>query len=91
MDNLKIFINEKENPVKIDDEITKLYKLIGMEINPKKTGIATHKGIVIPNELDKYEKIRNENKQKYLGLYIFEVNENKINEAMIIEKVKAQT
>ena len=34
------------------------------------------------------KKITNENKYKYLGLYIFEVNERKINDEMIIEKVK---
>ena len=78
---------KKKDTTKIDEEIIRLYGLIGIEINPKKTGIAARKGIEVSNELSKYEKITNENKYKYLGLHIFEVNERKINDEMIIEKV----
>ena len=88
MDDLKIFINSKENSAEIDEKIIKLYSLIGMEINPQKSGIAAHKGIQIPEELNKYTRITEENKYQYLGLHLFEANEREINDEMILDKVK---
>ena len=36
MDDLKVYVNEKESPKLIDDKIIALYKSIGMKINSKK-------------------------------------------------------
>ena len=59
-----------------------------MKINQKKSGIAGHGKIEIPVELtNKYPIINKENKYKYLGLHIYEVNKSIDNENFIIEKV----
>ena len=72
MDDLKIFINCRENPLEIDNKIIELYHAIGMNINEKKSGIAKHSGMEIPSELtNKYPIINKENKYKYLGLHIY--------------------
>ena len=59
-----------------------------MKINPKKSGISTHNGMEVAQELtDNYPIINKENKYKYLGLQIYEENNNKENEGIIIEKI----
>ena len=81
MDDLKVFINNYENPIEIDNKIIGLYDVIGMKINQNKSGMAGHGKIEIPVELtNKYPIINKENKYKYLGLHIYEVNENNENE-----------
>ena len=88
MDDLKIFVNEKEDIEKIDNKIIELYSLIGMKINDNKSGIAGHNKISIPAELSsKYPEITKENKYKYLGLCNYEINTNKQNEEFIIGKI----
>ena len=75
MDDLKVFINNYENPIEMDNKIIGLYNMIGMKINERKSGIAGHGKIEIPAELtEKYPIINKENKYKYLGLHIYEVN-----------------
>ena len=59
-----------------------------MNINEKKSGIAKHGGMEIPDELtNKYPLITKENRYRYLGLHIYEVNENSENEEFIITKI----
>ena len=88
MDDLKIFINCRENPLEIDNKIIELYHVISMNINEKKSGIAKHCCMEIPSELtNKYPLITKENKFKYLGLHIYEVNENNENENFIMERI----
>ena len=88
MDDLKIFINCRENPLEIDNKIIELYHAIGMNINEKKSGIAKHGGMEIPNELtNKYSLITKENRCRYFGFHIYEVNENSENEEFIITKI----
>ena len=87
MDDLKVFINKTENPIEIDNKIIGLYSMIGMKINESKSGIAGHGKIEIPAELTKYPIINKENKYKYLGLQLYEVNKSIDNENFIIEKV----
>ena len=72
---------------KIDKLIINLYSMIGIKINDKKSGISSHGNIIIPESLNKYPRITKDNKYKYLGLKIYEINENKENEEFIIEKI----
>ena len=88
MDDLKIYINENEDIEKIDNKIISLYNNIGMKINEKKSGYAIHGNIEAPkNIIDKYPRVTKENKYKYLGMKIYEVNENIENENFILEKI----
>ena len=88
MYDLKVFINNYENPIEIDNKIIGLYNMIGMKINEGKSGITGHGKIEILAELtEKYPIINKENKYKYLGLHIYEVNENNENENSIIERI----
>ena len=61
--------------------------MIRMKINDKKSGISSHGNIFIPNNLNKYPRITKDNKYKYIGLKIYEINENNENEEFIIEKI----
>ena len=88
MDDLKVFVSMSENPIEIDNQIIGLYNMIGMKINQNKSGIAGHGKIEIPAELsEKYPIINRENKYKYLGLHIYEINKSIDNENFIIEKM----
>ena len=77
MDDLKVYINKKEDAEKIDNKIIRLYSSIGMKINEKKSGITIHNNMNVNKSLlDKYPEVTKQDKYKYLGLKIFEINEN---------------
>ena len=58
MEDLKVYINEKEDPKQIDDKIISLYESIGMKINSKKSGITIHNNMEVNKELiEKYTPI----------------------------------
>ena len=68
--------------------IIQLYTNIGMKINEKKSGYAVHGNIIAPQSIkEKYPEVTEDNKYKYLGLQIYEVNKDKFNEEFIIGKV----
>ena len=54
----------------------------------KKSGITIHNNMEVNKELiDKYPMVTKENKYKYLGLKIYEVNNNIDNEEFILGKI----
>ena len=88
MDDLKVYINENEDIEYIDKRIIQLYSNIGMKINEKKSGYAVHGNIISPQSIkDKYPEVTEDNKYKYLGLQIYEVNKDKFNEEFIVGKI----
>ena len=81
MDDLKMYLNKNENIEMIDNKIINLYNNIGMKINEKKSGYAVHSNIEAPQNIKNiYPEVTKKNKYKYLGMKIYEVNDNIENE-----------
>ena len=59
-----------------------------MKINEKESGYAVHGNIIAPQSIkEKHPEVTEDNKYKYLGLQIYEVNKDKFNEEFIISKI----